>query len=374
MMKRIINPSIFFLIVLVTSSCSMKKKMAGPVQTVRHLSDTVSLRDGSLVYALPKTVFTIKFVLERIINIPGPYAKFAGELLGMENVIMNQGEHWSVISVSVNTHEEADPSEFYVIESNTLIQSNVLALKKEGLILDLNPSSDYQTGIIPDGKEINVNQFRSFDLGSDEYYLVQTDTAFRRVSVDSKFIRIPYIVEKKKKLTSEQLAERAARRLMDLRDGKFMILTGEANVFPQDEASINEINKMEKELTELFAGKSFEDIRTYTYHFIPEKDLANKPVEIMKFSEVTGPEEITAKHGIPVILEVTPAQKTKDLSLITRAESDGTLPGSDKVFYRIPDVVNVRISLDNEALYNSRKLVYQFGEVMQLPANYIIGK
>jgi hypothetical protein len=30
----------------------------------------------------------------------------------------------------VNSHEEADPSEF-IVESNTLIQSNVLAKKKE---------------------------------------------------------------------------------------------------------------------------------------------------------------------------------------------------------------------------------------------------
>jgi hypothetical protein len=39
------------------------------------------------------------------------------------------------------------------------------------------------------------------------------------------------------KLTTEQLAERAAKRLMDLREGKFMVLIGEANVFPQDVAA-----------------------------------------------------------------------------------------------------------------------------------------
>jgi len=373
-MKRILNLTIFLIIMLLASSCLAKKKAVVPMNFVKPLSDTVTLSDGSLIYALPRTVFTIKLELERTIDIPGPYAKYAGELLGLEDVIISEEELWSVRSVSLNSHEEADPSELYVIESNTLIQSNVLALKKEGLILDLNPESVHQAKSIPDGKEINLNQFRSYDLGSDEYYLVQTDTAYKRVSVDSKFIRIPYIVEKKKILTTEQLAERAAKRLMDLREGKFMILTGEANVFPQSEAAIDEINKMEKELTELFAGKTFEDIRTFTYSYIPEKELADKPVEILKFSEVTGPADTTAKNGVPVILELIPEQKTKDLSRITRAPSGTTTPGPDKIYYRIPDVVNVKITMGNETLYNSRKLVSQFGEVMQLPANYIIGK
>jgi len=36
--------------------------------------------------------------------------------------------------------------------------------------------------------------------------------------------------------------------------------------------------------------------------------------------------------------------------------------------------VDIRINMGSEKLFNSRKLIYQFGEVIQLPANYIIGK
>ena len=50
--------------------------------------------------------------------------------------------------------------------------------------------------------------YYSFDLGSDEYFQLQRDTAYKRMSIDSTFARIPYIVEKKKKLTTDQLAER----------------------------------------------------------------------------------------------------------------------------------------------------------------------
>ena len=84
---------------------------------------------------------------------------------------------------------------------------------------------------------------------------------YKIVNVDTAFIRIPYLVEKKQKLTVDQLAEKAAIRLMELRDGKHLILTGETNVFPQNEAAINEINRLEKDYTELFTGKTLKDKR-----------------------------------------------------------------------------------------------------------------
>lgn len=372
-MKRFAQFSLLLLIIL-TSSCITSKKQKRPEQIITKVSDTVILRDGSLVYALPMTVFTVKVEMERTIELPGPYAKYAEELLGMSNVIMNEEEHWSVKGVSVDSHEEIDPSEFYVIESNTLMQTNVLALKKDGLILDLNTESNVQSKIFPEGKELNITQFRSYDLGSDEYYLAQTDTAYKRVKVDAQFIRIPYTVEKKKKLTVDQLAERAAKRLMELRDGKIMILTGEANVFPQNDAAINELNSMEKEYTELFVGKTLTENRTFTYNFIPYKDLIDKPFILFRFSEVTGPGEASATNGTPVVIELTPEQKTKDLTIITREQPDPSAPKIDKIFYRIPDIASLKITIGKETIYSSRKLVYQLGEVMQLPANYIIGK
>jgi len=372
-MKTTCRLAIFVIITLVSASCFPNKKLAGPGMVVSPLSDTARIREGTLIYSLPMTVFTVAVEMERTIDLPGPYAGHAGELLGLDNVITEEEEHWSIKSVSVNTHEEADPSEFYVIETTTVFTSNVLALKKEGLILDINPATNPEAQNIIHGKEINPDRFRSFDLGSDDYSFIEKDTAYRRVKVDNQFIRIPYIVETRKKLAVNQLAERAARRLMDLRDGKLMILTGEANVFPQSDAAINEINRLEKEYTELFTGKSISETKRFNYQFIPGKDQAGKPVTLFRFSEVTGPENASSRTGKAVTVILNPEQKTKEVSLITRQPGQ-PVPGIDRLYYRMPDVVNVTIKMGDETLYNSRKLIYQFGEILQLPANYVIGK
>jgi hypothetical protein len=308
---------------------------------------------------------------------PGPYAKYASEFLGLNEIISEENETWSIKNIDVKTSEELDPSEFYVIESNTLMQFNSLSLKREGLILDINPEI-FNKDIVVVTRENDFQGFQFTDLGSDEYFEVSRDTSYRIVEIDTAFIKIPYLVEQKKPLSINQLAENAAKTLLELRDGKQMILTGEANVFPQGSASIIEMNRMEREYLALFTGKTYKETKTYVYELIPLRSMISAPVTLFKFSEVTGPVDPAKPGGNPVYIEFVPALKTKELVVVKNPEivpDESKVPVKrfDKLYYRVPDIVNIRISNNKELIYNSRKLVYQFGEVITLPENYIIG-
>jgi hypothetical protein len=360
-------------IMMVATSCAMNRNMTGSKSVVTPLSGKTTISEGSLVYGLPLTVVDVEIEAERLIERPGPYSSFAGDLLGLTDIIKSESEFWTITGITVNTHEELDPEEFYIIEASSLFQTNVLALKKSGLILDLNPEiyNSYKN----DDKysDADLKLLSVYDLGSDEYFRDKRDTLYRVVNLDTAFVRIPYLVEKKQKLTIDQLAEKAAVRLMELRDGKHLILTGETNLFPQDVAAINEMNRLEKEYTELFTGKTLKENRTFKYQVIPRKDLTGKKVTLCMFSELTGPAESTDKSGFPVIIEFIPEMKTRGLNVIY-GKSDAGAQKYDKLFYRTPDVVNVRVAIGNEVLNKSRKLIYQFGDVVRLPSNYIIGK
>jgi hypothetical protein len=373
-MKTITRLFLLLIFIFVTSSCMTNRPVANSGGIILPLSDSSALRDASIVYGLPRTVFTVVVDMERTIEKPGPYAQYAGDFLGLTDIIINENESWTIKGVTVKAHDELDPSQFYIISSTSLFQTNVLALRKEGLILDLNPAIFHTNEKQSDMNESGDVQYHSFDLGSDEYFQLQRDTAYKRMNVDSSFVRIPYIVEKKKKLTVDQLAEKAAKRLMELRDGKHLILTGEATVFPQSDAALNEINKLEKEYTELFTGKTITASFTYSYQVIPSRTMTGKPVTLFHFSEKTGPVAATPAGGNPVTIEFTPEKKTKDITVINRANAKSDSKKFDRLYYRVPDVVGVKINLGSEKLFDSRKLIYQFGEVIQLPANYIIGK
>lgn len=366
-MKRLLSILLFPVILLTINSCYTGRQAVDSNGVIVPLSKAGTNRNGSIVYGLPRTVFNVEVEMERTIEKPGPYAAYAEDLLGLTDVIKAENELWSIEGVIVRSHDEVDPSEYYMISSTSSFQTNVLSLKKEGLILDLNPSlftSNDKSGETDVSGSLLIH---SSDLGSDEYFQVQRDTAYKRMTVDSSFVRIPYVVEKKRKLPLDQLAEKAAKRLMELRDGKHLILTGEATVFPQSNAAIDEINKMEKAYTELFTGKTIKESFTFKYEVIPQKTMSAKPEVIFQFSDQTGPSKTVGK---PVTMEFTPEKKTKDLAFAGRQDEKK----NDKLYYRVPDVVGIRVIYGSEKLLETRKLIYQFGEIVQLPVNYIIGK
>lgn len=373
-MKNSINLSRFILIAMVAVSCAMNRNMSGSKSVVTPLSGKTTVSEGSLVYGLPLTVVDIEIEAERTIEMPGPYSRFAEDLLGLTDVIKSENEYWTITGITVTSHEELDPDEFYIIEASSVFQTNVLAMKKSGLILDLNPEIynmekyNYQSG------NSDLTDVSVYDLGSDEYFKEKKDTLYRILRVDTAFVRIPYLIEKKQKLTLDQLAEKAAIRLMELRDGKHLILTGETNLFPQDEAAINEMNRLEKDYTELFTGKTLIEKQTFRYQVIPRKDHVGKQVTLCMFSELKGAADPNEKSGIPVIIEFIPEMKTRNLNIISGKSGNRQEQNYDKLFYRVPDVVNIKISYGNEILNNSRKLIYQFGEIVRMPSNYIIGK
>jgi hypothetical protein len=97
-----------------------------------------------------------------------------------------------------------------------------------------------------------------------------------------------------------------------------------------------------------------------------------KPVVLFQFSDLTGPG--TGTGGRPVTMEFKPELKTKGLTVIIKDQSKSEEKKYDKLYYRVPDVVDINVNLGSVKLFDSRRLIYQFGDVIQLPANYIIGK
>ena len=374
-MRNSIKLASFVLIAMMSASCAMNRNIGNSKYSVTPLSDNTAMAEGGLVYGLPLTVVDVEIEAERIIEKPGPYSRFAGDLLGLENVIKSENEFWSITGINIRTHDELDPDQFYIIQASSIFQTNVLDLKKSGLILDLNQgiyNSRYDNS---QNDKDDLDRLNIYDLGSDEYFQEKRDTLYRVVSVDTAFVRIPYLVEKKQKLTVDELAGKAAIRLMELRDGKHLILTGETNLFPQDKAAIDEMNRLEKEYTELFTGKTLKEKRIFSYQVIPRKDMAGRQVMLCRYSETAGPADPAEKSGSPVNIEFIPELKTKNLNMITTGKTGSSSSSNyDKLFYRVPEVVNIRITLGDKTLERSRKLVYQLGEIVRLPANYIIGK
>lgn len=373
-MKRRIALLLSLVAVLAAGCSVIGGKTTGDI-VVLPLGDEVRVTEGSIVYALPLTMFEIDIIAEKRVEIPGPYARYAQEMTGLDRVITAENESWSLTDVRLNTVEELDPAQFYIIRGTTLMQTNLLALRKSGLILDINPdlydqaayshtqySTEYAGPLFP-------------DRGAYEYVSTKTDTAYRLVKADTTFIRVPYLVQRKQGMTVEAEAREAADRLLELREGRHMILTGETNIFPQDGAAIDEINRLEREYTALFAGKTWTESKHFRIWVTPDLSMAGEKTTVFTFSENLGVNTSAGGAGEPVQIEINPSGKTRDLKLVVQpASSKVEHSESDRLYYRVPDVAEITVTLGEERLCTARKLVYQFGSTVALPSNFIIGR
>jgi len=359
----------------ITGGCSVMSNNSDSDIVVLPLGGEVMVTEGSIVYALPQTVLEFDIISEKRTEIPGPFAGYAREMIGLDNVITAGNETWTLNDVRIKTVEELDPSQYYVIQGTTLMQTNLLALKENGLILDINPDIYARTGHsnLQQGTDIRGLMFP--DRGTYEYVSTRTDTAYRVVKADTAFIRIPYLVRNKKGMTVAEEAREAADRLLELREGRHMILTGETNIFPQDGAAINEITRLEREYTALFAGKTWSEVKHFRIWLTPDLSMAGERTAIFSFSDKEGVLPAGDAGGRPVQVEMTPSGKTGELKLVVMpVTSQRDLAARDRLYYRVPDVAGFKVIMGDETICTARKLVYQFGTTVTLPSNFIIGK
>jgi len=367
-MKRI---KILIGLIILAASCTTIKEVPLTVNTtVLPLGDTVKLYEGSLLYSLPQTGFEFTVVAQRTIQTAGPYHNFAEEFLGLNDVIRADQTVWSLKEIKIKSFTELDPEHYYIIESDGLLESNALSLKEAGLILDISSSAYQNRAYFSKNLEnTDISGTAIRDMGSDEYYNIEKDTNYRIVELDTAFVRIPYVLERRRQLSLEEQAENTARILLELREGRHLILTGEATVFPQDKAAIDEINRLENEYISLFSGKSSTEIRTFKFFLVPEKEMEDTPVILFRFSPEDGVLEANDLSGRPVVVELLTANKVDNINLI---ENEGRAGSYDRIYYRIPEVVDISVTDGRITLGKSRDLVYQFGKVVTLPANFII--
>lgn len=360
---------------LATSGCSVFSGKTSGDTVVLPLGDKTTLTDGCLVYALPLTVFELDIVAEKRTEVPGPYAEYASELIGLDRVITVQSEKWRLADVRLNASEELDPSQFYIIQGTTLMQTNMLSLRKSGLVLDINPEA--YSRVMHAGQTGGADHSGVLfpDRGAYEYVATKTDTAYRLVRVDTAFIRVPYLVQKKKGMSVAEEAREAADRLLELREGRHMILTGETNVFPQDGAALDEINRLEREYMALFAGKSLTETRHYRIWVTPDLQMAGSKTTVFRFSEETGVNTSADGPGEPVTMEIIPSGKADALNMVVNPVSPKKHADViDRLYYRVPDVAEISVTMGEERLLTARRIIYQFGKTVALPGNFIIGR
>ena len=160
----------------------------------------------------------------------------------------------------------------------------------------------------------------------------------------------------------------AADFLLELRTRRFEMLTGEYDVYPDGVAmgaAIQKLDQMEASYLSLFTGKTITRVMKRTWFIVPESGSAQSTYPLDVFSDALGfvPRELM--EGQPLEVVITPMGKTLR---VAGYFSPATIP-NNTLLYRIPDLVELKVMLGNEALSTHRISIYQSGQLVTAPVH-----
>lgn len=296
-----------------------------------------------IIYSLPMTQLCIEVQMEKTTQTPGIFYLYSERYLATKNVITEEKTTYSIKNITVYTKVIPDLQRTYsfVPSKNSLLKN--ITLNQQGILCGINVECPPS----PEGERPSVT-LSSKEKKNSSYFLLPLGEEYLLAGSTAK------------------LAEGAAKQIYDIRDSRLNILTCDVDHLPADGASLNtllkELNAKEKELTELFVGKTISEKQTQVLYLTPNKPLKNEI--LFRFSTLKGVVPPDDLSGAPYYITIspnsfpaTPAPKEKKKKSKTKETLKTILPAST--------LVNIG---DGKNIYFSQQfLIPQFGVVVPLP-------
>lgn len=315
-----------------------------------------------IAYSLPRTGVRIYVTAVKQSVMAGPFNGYAEQLLGIKNVPSKSSVNWSISEIQVETFSEPDPDQVYKAFGSGAFLLNLTA---DGRLAGIN--SGKSTSEIIAVKTNQIIQKPEFDDGfSFDYF---TDTPFY-IPGDSTNGFKPM------RISAEQKAAEAAKRILDARTTQFNIVSwmmdGE---HPDGEAyktSLNELKRIEKDYLSLFVGRTTYKKEKYSFDFVPVKTNGKGEV-VFRISNEKGVVPASDLSGKPVLIEFE-LEKNLIQKYDGMVVSENPSAGESGVYYRMPGIATIKIIHELNTIATARAAIAQFGVVAPIPEELLYGE
>ena len=300
-------------------------------------------QDEGIAYFLPKTMLEINVIATKVTYTPGDFCQYANRYLRMNNVTSNPESYWEIKDIDVRTAGVPDSTKAYIMKlSDKSIASNI-EVTENGLIKAINTS-------VPEGKEEGYKLEKSAPHENARQYM--TEEILMAGS-------------------TAKMAELTAKEIYNIRESKNLILRGQADTMPKDGASlkliIDNLDKQEKALTEMFTGIKQREDKLFTFRIAPEAAL--EKAVALRFSRQLGVLPQTDLAGEPVYIKLTnPAPMP--VAPEGEEKSKKRVKG---ILYNIPGKGNAVVSFQGKKMIEKQVAVTQFGNT-ELLVNDLFNK
>ncbi len=322
---------------------------------------------GGIYYALPKTIFKVRVVMEQVTELPGPFARYASKYLGTNDYIRNKKVYYKLLSVKVEPVHTADPrAVFYVrfpqSRSSKEVRSFGLQLDGQGIITGFGLLPKAEKAMIPVSPVVPQpssqmylfsDNRKGFDMQAGYIRAQKVDTIVRKITIDTVTIKRFLFKTGWVNLTEEDRANDAAKQIKNIRESRFNLLTGyqEVNYGEGIRYMDTELQKLEHEYLVLFLGREYRQMVVRSFVFDPEKQSLSG--NLLQYADKEGNTHILSISArLANAMKPVPAAKTAE---------------ADALFYRIPVQAVVTVGSGNHPFYSDIFTVPQLGVITTVP-------
>ncbi len=284
-------------------------------------------------YALPKTGLQLEVVSTTTTFTPGELSRYAERYLHIANVRHTASTQSVISDMVLTTISMPDTTKYFTIKLKKKTIAPFVQLTPEGILLsinDNNPVTESTTVAVP---KSTSNRVSSRNYMSNEMLSAGT---------------------------SAKLAELVAAEIYDIRESRTLIMKGQVDTMPKDGPSLqivlDELNRQETALTQLFIGYEETKSEKKTFIYFPEGDV-EKHV-LFRHSDKLGFVDNDDLAGTPYYISVKDKHTVPTTNNVDKDAYD--IGG---VAYNIPSMADITIySVDRK--YISKQIPFgQFGPI-----------
>ena len=322
---------------------------------------------NGIIYSLPRTVLVVDLWYTRTDDIPGPYAEFAGELLGDDEVIRTAKVSHTLDDACITAYVEPDPGQLYMVETEEKNEQSVLIeFSSNGLLvgsglLGAKEKTALSRTERPTGGALDMQEI--FPAYKKAIMKEVIDTITRVVTFDT----LTYTEKILKRLLIEQTerekAAEASALIHDIGQDQYALLVGYQETAYSYEAiryMYDQLESQRSSYLKLFTGVTRSEKLHARYYIVPDPGAMESPYRIAGFDSQQGLVGPGAGDDIFLTIEGSGVS-----ALVGNFLPSTTGPSG--YFYRIPENCLVTILFDGSALAQETIVVNQAGVVRNLP-------
>lgn len=341
-MKRFVTIFVFAVMAMAFAGHSLHAQI-----TTTFAKNASPGQQNGMYYSLPQTMLQLDFVIEETTLEKGPLSDYASNYLEMEDYVEYETTEYELLDVKMSTVACPDPNATFFVT-----------------FASVRGGGKAQLDVLPNGiiRCVGTGITGEAETPASVVEAVKKQCCKETAPANHGFIGLVTAGK-----TNAQLAKEVADKIDEIRKAKFYLISGDVSMATNPETfntMYQRMDEMEKEYTSLLLGKRVAKQVVKTVYVIPNKEVPTQTVA--KFSETDGLTLGTSGSGSMITVQTLPLNTVAAINAPSQSAVE-SMSYENKVFYRIPDMANVKVTCGSETLLEDRVTVNQLGALLMAP-------